>query len=421
MRTATLPEDAREDAETAPSALPLPAPLLPVFPPPGRVRLAFLDGLRGLAALYVLLYHLYDAHGQPALLSHGMSWLRFGHYAVAVFIVLSGYSLMLPVARAADGRLQGGLLDYVKRRARRILPPYYAALALSLALLWLSHRATHALGVVTDDAFYRASFSPGSLLSHLLVIHDWRKSWIETIDGPMWSVAVEWQIYFLFPLLLLPLWRRFGNLAAISAGLLVGVLPYLLLPQGHNFAWACPWYAGLFAMGMGGAAVGFSRDPRLVRLNERLPWGGLAGAAFALFFFLSVFVAKGTYRLGILALPQYWWVDALVGAGTTCTLVFCARSAHQASLGSDARLPLILRLFESRWAMRLGAFSYSLYLVHLPIIVKLSSLLRRHHFTHGQFTVLVPLLGLPLCLLAGYLFYLVFEKPFTAPRRAVRL
>ncbi len=242
----------------------------------GRVKLAFLNGLRGLAALYVLLYHLYYApKGLSPVLVHALSWLRFGHYAVAVFIVLSGYCLMLPVVRSEDGRLRGGMWNYLKRRAIRILPPYYAALALSLALILLSHRSTHALGIQTNDTFFQASMAPGSLISHLLLLHSWNKNWIETIDGPMWSVSIEWQIYFLFPLLLLPLWRRFGSLAAIAAGLLVGVVPYLVLPKGQNFEWACPWYTGLFAMGMAGAVVGFSTNPRLMRLHQRLPWGWL--------------------------------------------------------------------------------------------------------------------------------------------------
>ena len=400
----------------------MPAPIPPADAAPGqagRVKLAFLDGLRGLAALYVLLYHLTDTRHLPPAVAHGLSFLRFGHYAVAVFIVLSGYCLMLPVARSVDGRLRGGAWNYLKRRAIRILPPYYAALAFSLALVVLSHRATHSLGIVTDDSAYRLAMTPGSILSHLLLLHNWNKAWIETIDGPMWSVAIEWQIYFLFPLLLLPLWRRFGSLAAVAVGLLIGILPFVLLPPGRNFDWSCPWYTGLFAMGMAGASVGFSRDPRLVRLNARLPWGGLAVTALGLFLFLSLFVAKGTYRLGILALPQHWWVDALVGAGTACTLVFCARSAHEVASGSDARPPLILRIFESRFAIWVGSFSYSLYLVHLPLIVKMESLVRRHFSPTKGFVVML-LIGIPISLAASYLFHLIFERPFMPEQRSKR-
>ena len=104
------------------------------------VHLAHLDGLRGLAALFVVLHHVWltvwpleyglAPVGSAALLT---GVFAFGHFAVAVFIVLSGFCLTLPVARA--GELRGGARRFFRRRARRILPPYYAALALSLLLL----------------------------------------------------------------------------------------------------------------------------------------------------------------------------------------------------------------------------------------------------------------------------------------------
>ena len=103
-----------------------------------RLRLDFLDGLRGLAALYVLLYHASlragvlaaAAPAQPvakAISVLHFCLLGYGHLAVAVFIVLSGYCLMLPVARTEGAVLPGGALAFIQRRARRILPPYYAA------------------------------------------------------------------------------------------------------------------------------------------------------------------------------------------------------------------------------------------------------------------------------------------------------
>src|SRR5262245_54437637 len=91
-------------------------------------RLAFLDGLRGLAALYVVLHHAAlevsgGSFSRGSNLVRGL--LRHGHFAVAVFIVLSGYCLMRPVAGDPLGRLRGGMWGYLGRRARRILPPYF--------------------------------------------------------------------------------------------------------------------------------------------------------------------------------------------------------------------------------------------------------------------------------------------------------
>ncbi len=67
-----------------------------------RIRLAYLDGIRGLAALYVVLVHSWalDDALQPSLLWLPVTkLLRYGIFAVVIFIVLSGYCLMLPVVR----------------------------------------------------------------------------------------------------------------------------------------------------------------------------------------------------------------------------------------------------------------------------------------------------------------------------------
>ena len=80
------------------------------------MRLLFLDGLRGLSATYVVLFHAHwqiDWGYQPAPLRGVAAWvsacLNHGHAAVAIFIVLSGYSLMLPVARSGGFVIPGGI------------------------------------------------------------------------------------------------------------------------------------------------------------------------------------------------------------------------------------------------------------------------------------------------------------------------
>src|SRR5947208_2937066 len=107
--------------------------------PPDRRRVAGLDGLRGLAALFVVLHHcwLMSFDGFPR--NTGPWWLGFllyGHFAVVVFITLSGFSLAISPARR--GWDLGGKGRFAIRRAWRILPPYWAALTFSLVLTWWS-------------------------------------------------------------------------------------------------------------------------------------------------------------------------------------------------------------------------------------------------------------------------------------------
>lgn len=191
--------------------------LSPQVPSISALRFHYLDGIRGLAALYVVFHHAYlqvtgSAESKilteniPPLVLIGVKWLEYGSFSVAIFIVLSGYCLMLPVV--ATGVLRGGWVEYIKRRARRILPTYYAAIVLSLLLVVIFPHLkgpSDTLWDVTQDAF-----SLQAIMPHLLLIQNWRGSWAAKINYPMWTVATEWQIYFLLPLILLPLWRKFG-------------------------------------------------------------------------------------------------------------------------------------------------------------------------------------------------------------------
>ena len=96
-----------------------------------RVRLLFLDGLRGLAALYVLFFHVFTK-GDEVLSTNNffLNFLRFGHEAVVMFIVLSGFVLTLPLIKSKQLKIEDGEIGFIKRRARRILPAYYAGLFL---------------------------------------------------------------------------------------------------------------------------------------------------------------------------------------------------------------------------------------------------------------------------------------------------
>ena len=195
-------------------------------------RLKFLDGLRGLAALYIVLYHAAGDDPPPEPSLRFLAWfLQFGHYAVGVFIVLSGFCLMLPVVRSADKRLRDGFSGYLKRRMRRILPAYYGVLTITIACIAFVLLQEP---ILSGEEAEVLNLSPGTILSHLLMVHNLRESWAQALDPPMWTVALECQIYLLFPLLLLPIWRRFGIVAAIVCGLAIGFAPHLFLPARIN-------------------------------------------------------------------------------------------------------------------------------------------------------------------------------------------
>ncbi|WP_375512900.1 acyltransferase family protein [uncultured Nostoc sp.] len=362
-----------------------------------RLRLHYLDGLRGLASLYVVMYHLSGYMGQvPIFLQLIGKTVNYGTFAVVIFIVLSGYVLMLPVTRSQSVYLSGGLWNYIQRRVRRILPPYYAALVFSLivaviilGLIKFFNFQWHQLPEIEDG--FNPFFSPIDVITHLLLVHDFTSDTLESIDAPMWSVAVEWQIYFIFPLFLLPIWRRFGLFYTVINTFLISLLPFYLwnklMEPVH------PWFLGLFALGMAAADIGFSQKPKLVAMRESLPW-----SVFVIIFFLIGLIINQEI--------EEWIYDYICGLAAACLLIYCTK------LVVEGKKSLILRLFETRWAIALGTFSYSLYLTHAVIITVVEHLLSNLQMSPVKFILVLYVVALPLSLIIAYLFYLIFERPF---------
>ena len=373
-----------------------PLPHIRLDRPERPPRLDFLDGLRGLAALYVVAYHAADwtAWGgrtldrQPPL---GLGLLAHGHAAVGVFIVLSGFCLMRPVV--ASGGVIGGVRGYLRRRARRILPAYYAATLLTLALIASIPSLNRASGTLWDQCL--PAFRPRTLLAHALLTHNLDLRHRLAINGPHWSVATEWQIYFALPLLIL-IWKRLGLAATVVSAFAIGLLPHLLLPSGRNYDTACPWYLGLFAMGLAAAVIEGSA------WRDRLPWQGIAASSWAV---LALALLDPPGPVGRLVYWSYplWVRDAVIGLVTAALIVAAARDR------ATGRRSLVLAATQSRPIMALGTISYSLYLTHYPVLALV------HAGIGGRSTAdAVRLLatGIPVALVVAAGFSRLVERPF---------
>ena len=369
-----------------------------------KLHLSYLDGLRAGAALYVVLFHA--VIGFTRDLSGPLRVLKllfgYGHEAVAIFIVLSGYCLMLPVARSSDGQLKGGFWSYLGRRAFRILPPYFAALALSLLLI----RYVPVLGRAGSHTIWDESlpgFGFGPVASHLLLVHNWVPEWAYRINGPFWSVATEWQIYFFFPLLLLPLWRRGGIWLLLGSAALLGYAPLLFAraPARH----AVPWYLLLFGVGMLAAAVGFSGRRTERWLHERGRWSTLSPTLWVVCALGGTLGARIWFRF----LPL---TDLLVGCAAAALLVHCTNQVKGAS-----KRGRLLGVLESPLLVGIGRFSYSLYLTHLPIVALCFFALRRLGVSSPlRLAGFMIATALPVSLLVAYVFYWAVERHFLRVR-----
>jgi peptidoglycan/LPS O-acetylase OafA/YrhL len=368
-----------------------------------RLRLEVLDGIRGLAALYVALFHAMGYTGYlttlqthasaPAALIAAI--LDYGAYVVPVFIVLSGFCLMLPLSQRETAQIPGGVLAYIRRRAWRILPAYYATLLLSLALIAL----VPALQVPQNTAWdTKIPVTTGSIIAHMLLVHNIHPDWIYKIDGPMWSIAIEWQIYFLFPALLLPILRRSNMIVTVGLAMALGTLPHLVLPKAINLDLMHPWFLGLFTMGMAGAQIAFSNAPAVARYREKIRWGWLNPA-------LTIAIVAG------LALKKDWmgWhpyiSEALVGVSVMCWLIQYASVVRQ-----GRRRSLSQRVLESRVLVGLGVFSYSIYLIHNPIQALINLETLNLSISAGARLALMLGVATPFAVLCSYVFYVLVER-----------
>ena len=368
-----------------------------------RLRLDFLDGIRGLAALYVVLYHAityigYSTTPRTALsapMQFVASILDYGPYAVPVFIVLSGFCLMLPLAQAETTYIPGGVLAYLRRRAWRILPSYYAALFLFLGLIVLFPVLQTPHNTMWDT---KIPVTIGGIISHLLLIHNLRPYWVYKIDGPMWSVATEWQIYFLFPTLLLPILRRSNIVVTIGLALIVGTLPHFLLPPSINLDDVHPWFIGLFAMGMAGAITVFSNNATIIRYRRKLRQGWLC-------------IAITIPLICALALAKEWmdWhpyiSETWAGIAIMCWLV-----QYGSNIRDGVRRSWSHRLLESRALLMLGTFSYSIYLIHNPIQGLINLELLKVNMSADTRLAIIVGVATPFAILCSYVFYLLVER-----------
>jgi peptidoglycan/LPS O-acetylase OafA/YrhL len=342
---------------------------------------AGLDAIRGLAAVYVVLNHVFERAypGYPADRAPFWSgWFIYGRFAVDVFIVLSGFSLALGPARR--GWRLGDLSDFARRRMRRILPAYWAALGFSLAV---------ALLIVPQTGQGRPNVA-SALVNGLLVQN------IVGAPSPnraFWSLAVEAQLYLLFPALV---WwsRRWGSAAMLAsvavAVAIVGIAgPHI--PRIDTFVvQSAPDLAALFAIGMVAAGI-VARDP------SRWPWHWLALCALAPV--LALVVSQGS----VWTLGNIYWVDLAVAPAIACLLVALA----------SARPVALVRVLATRPLRRLGSSSYSLYLIHLPILTIVYDRIVKGRVAPGNAAFLVlAAIVVPLTIFASQVFARCFESPF---------
>jgi peptidoglycan/LPS O-acetylase OafA/YrhL len=308
-------------------------------------RLDGVDGLRAIAALWVVLFHIRAFSG--ATLGPLDLIVRSGSTGVSLFLVLSGFCLYLPIARNGPASFRAG--KFMRRRATRLLPAYYVTLAV---IVVVTMTAGGPLGLGTFSAPAMAI----QTLTHVTMTHSLFPSTFYALNGSYWSLGLEWQLYLGLPLLVLGA-RRFGLVRTISAVVVVNVVYRLALQ-------------GAFALHAVSASSALGEDV----LPNLLPgrWAEFAFGMAAAELFAAGHISRWASRAG-------WAVLGLVPLTLVSVLAVGSPLEH-ILFGADFFLLLCIVLAGQNWVARLvswrplaavGVMSYSLYLVHQPIVQSL--------------------------------------------------
>lgn len=337
-----------------------------------------IDGLRAIAVLGVLWYHL-----DPATLGGGF-------VGVDVFFVISGFLISSLIIKDLEN---GGfsIARFYERRIRRILPALFCMIAACCVAAWFILLPEEFLDFA-KSAKYAAISLPN--LYFLGEIRDYFSPGVERF--PLlhtWSLGVEEQFYILFPLLLMLLFRHVGHprmrLALVSLAFVASLAAAVLaVPRHPEKAFFLLHYRAWELML--GAIIAMAK-PRLrsVALNRSLGAAGLAMIVLSM-----VLYTENTAFPGAGAIPP------CLGAG----LVIMA--------GSDTRA-ITARLLAWRPLVFIGLISYSVYLWHWPLIVFAK------HAGMRESAPTAMLLG-AASLVAGTLSWRFIEQPFRKPVAGTR-
>ncbi len=352
-----------------------------------------LDGLRGIAALLVLLCHCVEVWAPIGQMSPPVVWHREkfwnwlfysplhlfwdGEDAVVLFFVLSGFVLSLSFL----DRKELSYPDYLVRRFFRLYPALVAAILCACAVILLVAPARH------DEL---SPWLPGqallpltmeTVIRHLLLLGDLQSQWL---DVPIWSLVHEVRISIIFPFLMWILLRSQTGFIVLSAATFAGAIwvshrvalgpvTYVVMRSFHYvifFAWGA-WLA--------------HHRARLIPRLAALPVGArvlLVAAA------LLLFSARWSVPAGETA------ADVFAGLGGGLLIL--------AALGFN-RLGRRLETAPIQW---LGRVSYSLYLLHIPVMALCIYALR------GRVALIVPiLLTIPAALAAADVMSRLVERP----------
>jgi|SRR5579872_643906 len=360
------------------------------------MRYKALDSLRGIAAFVVVFAHCYQAipetirSAKPDLDFVLWSFGELGRFSVLMFFVLSGFVLSLPYLKGSSHNYRA----YLVRRIWRLYPPYAVAVLVSALFC----------GLFADPSFWVGEWQhapSGTLIaSHLLMTGVGIDS--TRLDGPIWSLIVEFRVSLVFPLLVMAV-SRF-DWKAVGCGVL--------------FALGC--YELNAARGASGETLSHVGQDALGTL--------LVTGRYVMLFLFGIFTAARSEQIKATLVKIPNSAHVLICAGAVAAHLVIVHWNHEKSIIPDivygcmsayliasglAFAPLA-KVLSARLVVWLGDISYSLYLIHIPVLWGVL------YGIHGRVPLRTSIaIAVPVIFICAHLMNRVVERPSTELGRKI--
>ncbi len=352
--------------------------------------LGFLDGLRAISIIFVVIYH------------YNNTWLKGGFLGVDIFFVISGFIITQLLYTEYQNNRQISFRAFYVRRFHRILPAMMALIAAILAFSYINNSAS--IEQTLKDA-------PATLFFFL----NWKyiltnNSYFATTETPpllehLWSLSIEFQFYIMWPFIFASLIKR-GTKLTIFYICLLAILSYLYMGLSYQPDLTDKIYfdtlsrVGAFFVGSASSLI-FNQYSSLIGLR-------LERALRAVFYPILVGIIFLCYSLDQQSkdLFQYgFFANALLVA-----LLLISSLVILNKKGGTT-------ILDNGLLKKIGVISYSLYLWHWPIIC-LSNPLNDLELIKNEYSLYMHFAGVILfTLIVSITSYYVIEKPFRGVKK----
>jgi peptidoglycan/LPS O-acetylase OafA/YrhL len=371
-------------------------------------QIKFIDGLRGLAALYVMIGHcrwlLWE--GYESFLSHKSNYsylskalvyflatFKYGHEAVMFFFVLSGFVIhyKYSVKLSEDAFLSFEYFNYIGRRIKRLVPPLLFAILLTCLLdnigLYLNFPIyTHTTAYSLINQSIGNSLDITTVISTIFFLQNvWKP--VYGSNAPLWSLMYEWWFYMLYPLLFWvnkrSSWLSLGVSAIlVFIGSRLSFVPLLSPVLQMLFCW---WLGVLLA----------DVYTQRIKIPVHIP--------YLLMLLLPLLLLFPTHFPNAVKMDVWW------------SIVFF--SALFIMLYLQQKGTNFILLNKLQW---LGECSFSLYVTHFPIVVFMCGALLKYNngaLPSQQYYIFIAIL---ITLMFAWLIHFIIEKPFVAKAQKIK-